>query len=520
MTSGGQLKDELIQSLADNLSHLDEYDPSQIMPQIRDRLNQWVQQQKPTVAWQRDPLIATLPEEYRKLPVFKQLEVVEYSPQDMGALQEAIWLRDISRTARGSQLDDASVAEQLFDWTIRNIQLVADGADKIDGSASSDAPSKLEDTAKPEGADKTESADQAKVAEPAKPRPQSATQILLLGRGTARQRAWIFLLLLRQQGLEGVMLGIPGDSSQVREWLPALVADKDLYLFDPQLGMPIPGPAGKPATLAEVATDDGLLRKLDLSSTRPYPVRSEELKDLVAYVEASPAYLARRMKLIEAKLSGQNKAVLSASPEQVARHLDRRPLIKDVRCWTMPYELIAFQMQMKPEDREAIGRELVVFQEVPALVRGRALQFKGALDGEKGAKAFYLKAHRSNESLARAHMHPVQRGVWETAKQDASYWLGTIALEQQNYPVAVDYFSRRTLELHPDGPWTDGAHYNLARTYEASGQPERAIDIYQSDSSPQKHGNRLRARRLKAQLAETSGSDKETADKPAKSADE
>jgi len=92
--------------------------------------------------------------------------------------------------------------------------------------------------------------------------------------------------------------------------------------------------------------------------------------------------------------------------------------------------------------------------------------------------------------------------------------LGLIAFEEKNYPVAIDYFSRRTLEATPDGPWTDGAHYNLGRTYEANGQLAEAIDLYQSDRSPQKHGNRLRARRLKAQAgtSDTSAVDTTTSD--------
>ena len=68
---------------------------------------------------------------------------------------------------------------------------------------------------------------------------------------------------------------------------------------------------------------------------------------------------------------------------------------------------------------------------------------------------------------------PSKKRSGKTAKEDASYWLGLIAFEQKNYPVAIDYFSRRTLDATPDGPWTDGAHYNLGRTYEALGQLDR-----------------------------------------------
>ncbi len=106
--------------------------------------------------------------------------------------------------------------------------------------------------------------------------------------------------------------------------------------------------------------------------------------------------------------------------------------------------------------------------------------------------------------VRRAHrpLPPEQQQILLKAKQDASYWLGLIAFEKKDYPVAIDYFARRTLELSPDGPWTDGARYNLARSYEALAQFSPAIELYQADSSPQKHGNRLRARRLKAETAD------------------
>ncbi len=113
--------------------------------------------------------------------------------------------------------------------------------------------------------------------------------------------------------------------------------------------------------------------------------------------------------------------------------------------------------------------------------------------------AFYRASRPPKDKLVR--MPPEHRQVWETAKQDASYWLGLIKFEQQEYAVAKDYFDLRVLKATPEGPWTGGAHYNLGRCYEALSLLPEAIDTYQSDSSPQKHGNRLRARRLKAQAA-------------------
>jgi tetratricopeptide (TPR) repeat protein len=85
---------------------------------------------------------------------------------------------------------------------------------------------------------------------------------------------------------------------------------------------------------------------------------------------------------------------------------------------------------------------------------------------------------------------------WRAAKRYASYWLGLVAYERENYPTAIDYFEKRTLEATPDGPWTGGARYNLGRSYESLGKAKEAIAAYRSDESEQRYGSRLRAARL------------------------
>ena len=446
-------------------------------------------QSRPASGWQRDPLLATLDAPLTSGPLvayfLKNLETGLFTINDMVVLQEAIWMRDIAKNARGDQLDELSIAEQLFDWTVRNLQLVEDPP-----------PARRLSCTR---------------------RPKSCCWAA----ATARERAWIFLLLLRQQGLDGVMLAIPGhdgpghdgpghdgpghdgpgdDKAPPREWLAALVTDEGLFLFDPSLGMPLPGPAGQRiATLADVAADDELLRKLDLSSTRPYPVKAEQLAHLVAYVEASPTGLSRRMETLEARLTGDQRVILTARPQRVAQRLAGRPQIDQVRCWPLPYEFWKARGELKPGQPAPSAAEIMVFETraaadqrpVVAVQRGRS----------SSARANYFKARLSKQQVAQLRIRPEAKKVWETAKQDASYWLGLIAFEQKEYPVAIDYFLRRTLEATPDGPWSDGAHYNLGRSYEANGQLAEAIEQYQSDRSPQKHGNRLRRCRLKAQTA-------------------
>ena len=77
-----------------------------------------------------------------------------------------------------------------------------------------------------------------------------------------------------------------------------------------------------------------------------------------------------------------------------------------------------------------------------------------------------------------------------------------IQFQMQDYPAAVFFFDRGTLQDSPKGPWTAGAHYNLGRTYEAMGDFEKAIAQYEADTtSPQSFGSRLRARHLRDRQA-------------------
>lgn len=343
----------LFESVAENLDRFEEFETEQILKQTCDRLNQWFLQESPQIAWQPDPLLAELDDELRNQPEVSMLEGVRFqAPDDGWYLQEAVWLRNISNKARADQFEDLDVARRLFDWTVRNIQLAADWS----------------------------GGEEQRVRH----RPH---ETLLFGRGTAVERAWVFALLARQQGLNVVFLGIEKDGA-VRPWLPALVADDKLYLFDTRLGLPIPGPTpDSVATLSEVVENDTLLRKLDLDAEHPYPVSADDLKHVVAYVEATPPALSRRMALVESRLTGNHKMKLTSPGHALAEQVARLPHVTAARLWPMPFEVYLAKARRTPEQDMAATKELVLYQVMPTLRMGRALHFKGEYDGEGGARA-------------------------------------------------------------------------------------------------------------------------------------
>ncbi len=93
---------------------------------------------------------------------------------------------------------------------------------------------------------------------------------------------------------------------------------------------------------------------------------------------------------------------------------------------------------------------MAVFQAVPTLMTGRSLYFKGDLDGEEGAKVHFMNARPADSAIEDYRLpaelasklkreeipqHEAARIVLlRHAKQDASYWLGLVCFEQEDYP--------------------------------------------------------------------------------------
>jgi len=253
-----------------------------------------------------------------------------------------------------------------------------------------------------------------------------------------------------------------------------------------------------------------LLRQLDAESGQPYPypLDSGDLKNVVALVEASPAYLEQRMGMVESHLVGKQKTVLSTSATAQAERFEALPGVSEARLWHRPFETLARRGQL---DKLAIQQQLFLllpfYQGLESpLRRGRMLYLKGQWTGKQGATLYYQRSRPPDQRIDELAKRDGVSGMmdWELyrrAKRDANYWLGLLAFERGNYPSAIDYFYKRTLEWWPGGMWTHGAKYNLARAYELTGEQKKAVLTYKSDTtSPAYHGNLLRARWLEERL--------------------
>jgi hypothetical protein len=131
--------------------------------------------------------------------------------------------------------------------------------------------------------------------------------VLRRGSGTALERALVFLELLRHVGADnermtGCLVYCPDRNGNMRLWAcGVLVNDKpDIYLFDPRLGLPLPGPrGGRFATLAEARGDPTVLGQLTVEQAHPYDVTPEQAARAELQYVCSLTALAPRMLLLQ-----------------------------------------------------------------------------------------------------------------------------------------------------------------------------------------------------------------------------
>lgn len=495
-----QVRGQLLEGAIAVLGHLDDFDETGAYEQVFDRINQWSHSGPGCPEWTADPLVASLPARFAPLVDEKSLAGSVFEPpRDVVFLRDQRWLRDLAMSVRGDAVEDLAVAEAIFRWTVRAVASVADPP-----------------------------------ASPSESNPGSRWflpgELLLAGRGSGPQRAWIFLEILRHAGIDGVMLATRDVASgEVRPWIPAVVTGGEAYLFDPGYGLAIPGPGGKGiATVRDAAEDASVLAAMDVPG-RKYPMNAAALKHLAVLVPATPESLSRRMKQVESNLSGSHSMRLSVDASGLAaRSVAALPqgsaTVEQARLWEFPFEtLLARRSPRRSAIERAAAIELATMQitivdpgertggfrrEIRPLFLGRLREFRGDLDGPDGAKAAYLLARlpsaRIREAVAKTppQQAEVIRRLYEQMKQDAAYFLGLVMLRERQFESAADYLGRMTLEAHPDSRWADAARGALAEAVAALGRLDEARRLLEADESPQRFGSRLRAERLAAQPAE------------------
>ena len=221
-----------------------------------------------------------------------ELDSPTFTPLDGPHLDLCFLLRDAARSLEVRARDDRrptplQEAQAAFAWVVRQIQLVNSAAEM--NSATEGLASEF---------------------------------VLRRGYGSPLARALVFLGLLQQFGHDGCLLAFPpAPGKPARYWACGLLGkDNRIYLFDPRLGLPLPGSGGKVATLGDVQQKDSpVLARLAFGKDAHYDVTPEQAAASEVHLMPSLSALAPRMRLLEKLLAPAVKVKLTADPEAMGR---------------------------------------------------------------------------------------------------------------------------------------------------------------------------------------------------------
>lgn len=287
------------------------------------RLNDWQQS-----CQAKAPSSSSFPDALRKLLTDDQLESLQssrFTNRDGEHLRNGVVFQSLVRYAFDSEDANASELQRAvaaFQHVIRTIELV------------SNHPHEL---------------------------PFTPYEILLLGKGTAADRAWLFARLLQEAKIDAVLI-VPsgkgeGDQNPGNPSGPFLVGvllDGQTYLFDPRAGVPIPPPGGTEtaaaargvATLVQAADDPKVLKQLDVDEDHPYSIHAADLARPTVLLITDMSFSSERMRSLQGQFSGEHSMVISDPLQdsvdapglwaRVAKAGGERWSAESLRIWSYP----------------------------------------------------------------------------------------------------------------------------------------------------------------------------------------
>ena len=442
----------------------------------------------------------------KKLPedVLKRVTDTRFTQVDGLHIRDSLLWKDTTAFAIHNAEDDLARIVELFNYVIRNIALLTEG----------EHPLQL-----------------------------TPFEIAMFGRGTAEDRAWLFAEILRQLRIDAVILR-PRDAAPDASggaWLVGALLDNGVYLFEPRLGTPVPSLSGNeasatvrgPATLAEAAADDAVLRQLDRSPEKPYPLKASDLQKLRVEVIGNSSFFSPRMRRLQQSLSGERSLIIYDSledtevgPGLIARvtdfgggHWGR----DQVGVWQRPEENLVNYTTRDQRDME----RLIVLQEPfgwpPEFLqnsdksvtfgRPKRGQFKIRLNqitGELGKTIHYYNSQmasipvqiESEGILAPPDLKIPPEVVRKHARaaEDALYWIGVCQLETGEYRAASEIFLHYLTVYGDAGSWSSQSRFLRARCIAELGEFAAAAQLLEQAPSDDVNsdGNAFFVRRWKA----------------------
>ena len=527
-------------SVFEIVSQLHESEYTVATSRVLGLLNAWLQGERAEVPWKRAELLAALDGPLLRYPPLEELERRSFGPADVDYLRSrhlckrilgwmgevpaedplfAPWIETQQERLGAEGQAELLRAIRIFDWTVRNIRLV---------------PTELDDPG-PRGQQFPLGMQYRGPGY-----RQTVLQTLVRGEGDRLQRARVFIHLCQQAELEACALGIEG-ADPAAVWGAGVFVGKELFLFEPGLGLPIPGSNQQGiATLAEAQRDPTILRRLSVQGWFDYPWSSSDIDKTIALLDAEPEGLSYRMAQLERGLTGENRLRVAIDLDAAAAKYLTVQGVAKVQLWPLAIQAAVYQDLLAEVVR--VNQEIAAWESIQWLMLDDRVADKfplalarwdhllgnlGRVDQKPGARAAYgdMRFPESEISRLRTDVqlqqkYNVRRSLGDTqelydakilqvqnmmrlAKRTASFWLSLIQYDRGDYENSKNWLEKRVLVDSADSPWSAAARYNLGRAVERLGGAEQAISLYKTQGDPQEHGNRLRARLLERTADET-----------------
>ncbi len=430
------------------------------------------------------------------------------------------WMTQQQQSLPPADFDALQKAARLFDWVVRNIAL---------------EPEFLADPAQ----------------SPSYPMNmvyggpgyrQTIYQTLWRGRGDRFQRAGVFTRLCQHAGIDAAVLAVrageSADAVGLQPWAVGVLIGGKIYLFEPMLGIHVPGPGQQGiATLAEARKDASVMRRLDVAGYYDYPLDKGDIQQNIALLNIRPEQITRRMRRLQDALIGDARMSLHVDAAVVGEAFDDVAGIAGARLWNLPVLAEVYQArtaalaEQDPRFANQLATQWFVVLENSSgsgknlsLARWHHLAGRFAdseTSSDPGARTLYLNQRapefeidelRTNLELQKAY--GLRRGLGDDnetfesqirqvqtlmrlSKRTATYWLSLLQYDDGRLETAVNWFGDRVLDDAQQSFWRPAATYNQARTLERTGSTDEAIELLKAtEDAPQAHGNRLRSRLL------------------------
>lgn len=519
------------------LPQLIRLDRSSAMKNIRTDLNYWSKNVAQSDSWKPSALLESISGELRTIDFSKRMNKLEFGEPECEFLLQSQMMKEVGkwvverpyrdllfsswldRQKTVLAADDWNQLEttlKLFDWAVCNVGIEGQAKDALRLVKNSEMP----------------------FNDSAPTYRQLPWQTMMFGRGDTWERARVFTQLAFSQGIDCVVLALPSlsgakENASLRLWCIGVPIGSELYLFEPQWGLPIPLQTKEGiATLREVNENPDVLRRAKLPGRfESYPVVQADLKNLVALIDAEPFALGRTMHTLERSITGENRLRLSMDSDALEQRLNKMDLNLSIRLWNVPWIAHVYNQSVRERLNDQSPFSMAYLEAFGAFIndtsisKSRILHFKGQFKNTveaMGALRSYMEVRIDEQTLkemefdkeiqarfgmVRQSGEPIEsfqfrigeaKKYLRRSKFDIAIFLAMLNFDLGEFGTANDWLQKRLLMTAGTERWHAHAHYLLGRNFEQQGKVPEAIKEYEFENSPQEAGNRIRIRLRKA----------------------